>query len=106
MENSKFFVYLLILAGSTYLLRAIPFALFREKIKNVYVRSFLHYIPYTVLVAMTVPAVFFATDSILAAAIGLLVAIIFALFKFGLTTVALASCFAVFISEILISLIK
>ena len=106
MENSKFFVYLLILAGSTYLLRAIPFVLFREKIKNVYIRSFLHYIPYTVLVAMTVPAVFFATGSVVSAAVGFAVAIALALWHKDLITVALASCASVFVLETVLSFIK
>ena len=106
MEPKKFFIYLIILAGSTYILRAIPFVAFRNKIENTFVKSFLHYIPYTVLTAMTVPAVFFATDSIPAAAIGFVVAVIFALWDRGLTTVAIVSCLAVFLSETVISFIK
>lgn len=58
MKNSVFFIYLLILAGSTYLIRVIPFIAIKEKINNSFVRSFLYYIPYAVLTAMTIPAVF------------------------------------------------
>ena len=61
MKNSVFFIYLLILAGSTYLIRVIPFIAIKEKINNSFVRSFLYYIPYAVLTAMTIPAVFYAT---------------------------------------------
>ena len=68
MDNSNFFIYLLVMAGVTYLVRAIPMALIKEKIKNKFVLSFLHYIPYTVLSAMTVPAIFYATDSPITAA--------------------------------------
>ena len=46
MKNSVFFIYLLILAGSTYLIRVIPFIAIKEKINNSFVRSFLYYIPY------------------------------------------------------------
>ena len=56
MKNSVFFIYLLILAGSTYLIRVIPFIAIKEKINNSFVRSFLYYIPYAVLTAMTIPA--------------------------------------------------
>ena len=62
MKNSIFFIYLLILAGTTYLIRVIPFTAIKEKINNRFVRSFLYYIPYAVLTAMTIPAIFYATS--------------------------------------------
>lgn len=79
MKNSVFFIYLLILAGSTYLIRVIPFIAIKEKISNSFVRSFLYYIPYAVLTAMTIPAVFYATNWWVGAAAGLIAAVIFAL---------------------------
>ena len=93
---SDYWIYLLIMALSTYLIRAIPFSLVQRKITNVYVRSFLYYIPYTVLASMTFPAALYATGNIYAAAAGLLVAIVLAFFRRGLTTVAVASCLTVF----------
>ena len=101
MKNSVFFIYLLILAGSTYLIRVIPFIAIKEKINNSFVRSFLYYIPYAVLTAMTIPAVFYATNWWVGAAAGLIAAVIFALKGKGLTTVAVASCVAVFIVELI-----
>ena len=79
MNNYVFFLYLLILAGSTYLIRVIPFVAIKNKINNRFIRSFLAYIPYAVLTAMTIPAVFYATNWWAGAAAGLIVAIIFAL---------------------------
>ena len=79
MNNSIFFIYLLILAGTTYLIRVIPFTAIKEKINNRFVRSFLYYIPYAVLTAMTIPAIFYATSWWIGAAAGLLTAVIFAL---------------------------
>ena len=99
MKNSLFFIYLLILAGSTYLIRVIPFIAIKEKINNSFVRSFLYYIPYAVLTAMTIPAVFYATNWWLSAAAGLVVAVFFALRGKSLTVVAIASCIAVYIVE-------
>jgi branched-subunit amino acid transport protein len=102
MPNKEFFIYLLILAGSTYLIRAIPFAAVRKKITNQFVRSFLYYIPYTVLAAMTFPAALYATGNIIAASAGLLVAVIFAIREKGLTLVAVASCVTAFLVSLVI----
>ena len=100
MNNYVFFLYLLILAGSTYLIRVIPFVAIKNKINNRFIRSFLAYIPYAVLTAMTIPAVFYATNWWAGAAAGLIVAIIFALKEKGLTVVAIAACVAVFAVEL------
>lgn len=105
MENSRFFVYLLVMAGVTYLVRAIPMVLIKEKIKNRFVISFLHYIPYTVLSAMTVPAIFYATDSPVTAAVGFAVAIIAALFERSLVQVAALSCLGVIVTELVMKFI-
>lgn len=102
MDNSKFFIYLLVMAGVTYLVRAIPMALIKEKIKNKFVLSFLHYIPYTVLSAMTVPAIFYATDSPITAAVGFIVALVAAFFGRSLVQVSALSCLGVLVTEIVI----
>lgn len=99
---NSFWIYLLILAGSTYLIRAIPFAAVKQKITNRFVRSFLYYIPYTVLAAMTFPAALYATGNIYASAAGLLVGAVFAVLEKGLTVVAVASCITVFAAEALL----
>ena len=96
MKNSTFFIYLLILAGTTYLIRVIPFIAIKEKINNRFIRSFLYYIPYAVLTA-----IFYATNWWVGAVAGLLVAVLFALKGKGLTTVAIASCVAVFLVELI-----
>ena len=100
MRNDVFFLYLLILAGSTYLIRVIPFVAIRQKIQNRFIRSFLYYIPYAVLTAMTIPAIFYATNSWLSATAGLIVAVLLSLKGKGLTTVAVAACAAVFLVEL------
>lgn len=105
MDNKSFLIYLAVMAGSTYLIRAIPFAAVRKKIENKFIRSFLYYIPYTVLSAMTFPAALYATGNIYAAALGLLVAILFAIKGKGLTVVAVASCITVFLVEIIMTYI-
>ena len=66
-----------------------------EKIKSRFWRSFLAYVPYTVLSAMTVPAIFFATDSRITGACALLAAVVASLLGGGLVTVAAVSCLTV-----------
>ncbi|MBR5126844.1 MAG: AzlD domain-containing protein [Roseburia sp.] len=105
MELKSFFTYLAIMAGSTYLIRAIPFALINKKIENRFIKSFLHYIPFAVLSAMTFPAILYATDYVISAAIGFGVAILFASKGKSLTTVAVAACVAVFVVESLIGVV-
>ena len=103
METKDFFIYLAVMAGSTYLIRAIPFAAVKNKIENKYIKSFLNYIPYTVLTAMTFPAVLYATDYIVSAAVGFLAAIFCAYRGLSLIKVAAAACIAVYITELILN---
>ena len=93
------------MAGTTYLVRAIPFVAIKKKIENPFIRSFLYYIPYAVLTAMTIPAIFTATASVISAAIGLVTAVILAIKGKSLTTVALTACIAVYLTELIMRLI-
>ena len=102
MNVGRFFIYLAVMAGVTYLIRVIPLAAFNKKIESRAIRSFLYYVPYAVLAAMTIPDIFYSTSSVYSALAGLVVAVILALFNKGLLTVALLSCVAVFITERLI----
>ena len=102
MNNNLFFSYLAVIVVVTYLIRAIPFTLFSKKVENIRVKSFLYYIPYTVLSAMTVPAVFHATGSIISGVIGFGVAVLVSLKVKSLIVVALCSCAAVYIAEIIL----
>ena len=99
---NKFFIYLLVMAGVTYLIRMIPLALVKEKIKNKYVLSFLYYIPYTVLSVMTIPAIFSSSSYKLSAVVGFIAAMIAAYFEKRLVKVASFACVAVLITELLI----
>ena len=100
-----FWIYLVILAGSTYLIRAIPFVLLKKKITNRYVRSFLYYIPYAVLSAMTLPAAIFATGNPITGIVGLLIGGIFAYMGKGLTVVAVVTCLSSLLTDIILILI-
>lgn len=99
MQTSLFLGYVGVMAGITYLLRAIPFAILKTKVENPLFQSFLFYIPYTVLTAMTVPAILYCTTSVIAAAAGMVIAILLSLKGQGLVKVALCASVTVFIIE-------
>lgn len=85
----------------TYLVRMLPMAIFRKKITDIRVRSFLYYVPYAVLAAMTFPAIFSSTGSKLSAAAGCIVAVLLAYFRRGLLTVAVGAAAAVFLVQMI-----
>lgn len=95
MDLRTYFEYLLVMAGVTYLLRAVPFILLRGELKSRFWKSFLNYVPYTVLSAMTVPAIFYATDSKFAGICALVTAVVASLFGQGLVGVAIVACLTV-----------
>lgn len=92
------FVYMAVMAGVTYLIRMIPFTLFRQKIQSPFFRSLLHYIPYAVLSAMTIPAIFTSTGSLPTSLAGTIVAVVLAYLGKPLIVVALAGSAAAFLA--------
>ena len=86
-----------VMAITTYIIRGFPMVVFRKKINNVWVRSFLHYVPYAVLSAMTFPAVFESTGTTGSAVAATVVAVLLAYFKRGLLTVAIGAALTAFV---------
>ncbi len=103
MKPISIIIYIAIMAGITYLIRMIPFTLFRKKIKSKFIQSVLYYIPYAVLSAMTFPAIFYSTNNTTTAIIGTIIAIILAYFKLPLTVVALSACGSALITGFIIN---
>lgn len=101
MDFMTFLPYILVMGGVTYLIRIIPFILINKKIENKFINSFLYYVPYTVLTAMTFPAILHATGSLISAIAGFLIAILIAYKGKGLVTVACGACLAVLIVELI-----
>ena len=99
-------IYILVMAGVTYLVRMLPLVLFKKEITSPFVKSFLYYVPYACLAAMTFPAILTATaGGILSGAVGLGAALIAAYREKSLLTVALIACAAVFVAERIMGLI-
>jgi len=82
------FIAILVMAVVTYLTRVVPIVFFNKKIQSVYIQSFLHYVPFAVLGAMTFPHIFYATNNMLYAGIGTLAALILGYFGRSLLSVA------------------
>lgn len=95
-------IYILVMAGVTYLIRMIPFTLFRKQIQSRFIRSLLYYLPYAVLSAMTIPAIFYSTGDVTTAVAGTLVALVLAYFKQPLIVVALAAAAAALVTGLII----
>lgn len=102
MESTSYFAYLLIMAGVTYLIRALPLVALRGRIKSPFLQSFLYYIPYAVLGAMTFPAVFSSTGHWIGSLTGTIAAIMLAWMGKGLLTVAAVSSICAYLSQLLL----
>ena len=95
-------IYIAVMAGVTYLIRMIPFAFFRREIKSQFFRSFLYYIPYAVLSAMTIPAIFYCTGDTITAVVGTVVAVVLAYFNLPLIVVTLAASGAALLTDFIL----
>lgn len=98
----RIYISIAVMALVTYLIRVIPLTVFHKKIENRYVKSFLYYVPYTCLTAMTFPAILYATESVLSALAGVAAAAVFSFRNKSLVTVAAAACLAVFVTELVL----
>ncbi len=96
---TKQFVAVLIMAVVTYIPRVVPLVIFKGKIKSRFIRSFLSYVPFAVLGAMTFPSILYSTRHIYSAVAGLGIALLLAYFERGLITVALSAIMTVYIIE-------
>lgn len=99
------YVYVLVMAVTTYLIRAIPLTLLKKPIKSRFLRSFLHYVPTACLTAMTFPAILYATDHMVSGAAGFALGVLLALKNKSLIVVAVASCATTFLVEQLMCLL-
>lgn len=93
----KAVVSVLIMAIVTYIIRVLPISVFQKEIKSKFLKSFLYYVPYAVLSAMTFPAIFYITGNKICAAAGTIVALVLAYFEKSLVIVALGSMLTVFL---------
>ncbi len=103
--RANVYLYILVMALVTYLIRVIPLVLIRTELKNPFIRSFLYYVPYATLAAMTFPAILGATDMLFSAVVGFATALVLAFMKKSLIIVAIGASAAVFVVELVAGLI-
>lgn len=104
MVDSRVLIAIAIMALVTYFPRMLPLAVFRHKIENRFIQSFLYYVPYAVLSAMTFPAIFTSTGSVGSACVALLVALVLAFHGRSLLTVALGAVGTAYLVELFLRL--
>ena len=102
LDNKVFIPLLIVMALTTYLVRMIPFVLFRKKLEKPSVKAFFDYIPYTVLSAMTFPAILYATGSFISAAVGFAVSLVLGFFEKSLLVVAIGTCIASLVTGVVL----
>lgn len=96
------YVYILVMALTSFVIRALPFTLIRKPIRNRFIRSFLYYVPYVTLSVMTFPAILYATGSVACGALALIAGIAAAWFGLGLFPVSAICCVVVYVAQLLI----
>lgn len=96
------YLYILVMAAVTFLVRVLPLTLIRREIKNRFIRSFLYYVPYVTLAVMTFPAILSATASPISGLAALLAGIAAAWFGRSLLQVSVICCAVVFVLELFI----
>ena len=100
------YAYILTMAVTTYLIRVIPLTVFRKPIKSRFIKSFLRYVPYACLTAMTFPSILSSTETMLSGAAALVIAVILAYRGKSLLTVSVAASAAVMATEWILTIVK
>lgn len=103
---NNIYIYILVMAVTTYLIRMLPLVLFKKEIKSPFIKSFLYYVPYACLACMTFPSILSSTASYVSGAVGLIVALISAYKEKSLINVAIFACLSAFIVERILDLFK
>lgn len=92
----------ILMAVVTYIPRVLPLVLVKNKLNSRFLRSFLYYVPFAVLGAMTFPSILYSTQHISSAVIGMIVAVALAYFEKNLLTVAISAIVTVYVCELII----
>lgn len=102
MNLTYAFIAIILMAIVTYIPRVLPIIVFRKEIKSKYIKSFLRYVPYSVLAALTFPDIFYSTKSIATAVCGTIVALVLAYREKSLVVVAIGAILTVYITGLII----
>lgn len=100
--SGNVYIYILVMALVTYLIRMLPLTLIRGEIKSRFLKSFLYYVPFVTLSVMTFPAILSATSSPWSGLAGFATAMFLSYKEKGLIFVSLCSCAVVFLLELVL----
>ncbi|WP_422448462.1 AzlD domain-containing protein [Thermoanaerobacterium sp. DL9XJH110] len=100
MNMNKILTAVLLMAVVTYIPRVLPVAIFKNKLRSRFIRSFLYYVPFAVLGAMTFPGILYSTGHLSSSVIGMAAALILAYFEKGLMKVAIGAILAVYLWQL------
>lgn len=95
------YLYIVVMSTVTYSIRLLPLTILRKPIKNIFIQSFLHYVPYVTLAVMTFPAILEVTRAPLAGLLALIAGSLTAWYRGNLFQVAIVCCVTVLIIEAL-----
>ena len=98
MKNN-IYIYIAVMALTTYLIRVLPLTIIRKQIQNRFVKSFLYYVPYVTLAVMTFPAIVNDTQTPIYGGLALVLGIIAAWKGLSLVNLAACCCTLVFVVE-------
>lgn len=104
MNSGNIYIHIAVMAISTYLVRSLPMTIIRGEIKNTFLKSFLHYVPFATIASMIIPDAFHCTASMGSAIVGIIVALYFSYKEKDLIMVCLFACLAVYFSDLVFSL--
>lgn len=99
--SNNIYLYILVMAGITYLIRLLPLTLIQKEIKNQYIKSFLYYVPFVTLAVMTFPSILDSTANRWSALGGFIIAVILAYRGESLFKISLLACVSVFVIELI-----
>lgn len=103
-KMSEYIPYIIIMAGVTYLIRMLPLTCFQKELKSPFIQSFLYYVPYAVLGAMTFPAVFTSAGNLIPSLIAAFVACLLAYKEKSLLVVASFACLCAYVINLILLL--
>ncbi|MBR2901800.1 MAG: AzlD domain-containing protein [Clostridia bacterium] len=99
------YLYVLVMALTTYLVRMLPLTVFRGRLNNRFIRSFLAYVPITCLAVMIFPSIIYSTAHIISGVMALIVAITVSFKSKSLVLVAISASVTVYLVELLLKII-
>ena len=99
--DPRIWLSIIVMGAVTIAIRLTPLTLIRKPLKNRFLLSFLHYVPYVTLAVMTFPAIVDSCETPLAGIASLVVGAIAAWYGANMVSVAVICCVVAFVLGLL-----